>query len=108
MGDRAPDERIVLDGARQGRAATSSRRRETEILRQRDEAAILGRRRRQAGVELLQRLRVPRLSPEKSLLGVLRPAVGDRQRAREQAERDGAQAGRRPGGARFRSHGRPS
>ena len=68
MGDRAPDERIVLDGARQG-GRDQLEARETEILRQRDEAAILGRRPRQAGVELLQGLRVPRLSPEKSLFG---------------------------------------
>ena len=105
MGDRAADQRIVLDGARQGDRHQLEPG-QAEVARQRDEAAVLGGRCGEAGVELLEGLRVP--GREESLFRLGGLGLGDGQRPGQQGERHGAQAGRARSRMRVRPHGRPS
>ena len=107
MGDGAADQRIILDGARE-RRGDQLQAGEAEVTRQRDQTAIVLCRRREACVELLQRPGTPGPCPKKLLIGMFRLGTGHGQRAREQSQRDRAQARRSIGGVHFGSHGCPS
>jgi hypothetical protein len=107
MGDRAADQRIVLDRTRQGRRDQLEAR-DAELARQGDQTPVGRRWRPQAKVELIQRLRVPGARPEEPLFGLLRLGGGQGQGARQQAERHGAKARDRVGRLRVRSHRPPS